>query len=135
MIRFDNIKKNSFRIDITPLIDVVFQVIIFLILSLGKINLFLDIKLPKLEESFNNENRNVPIISLQKLSTGHYNILWNQNSIGLLEIESYLQKEKPEKLILKADQDIPYSFFMQVLGKIQKHQNVELLLEYELDKK
>ena len=135
MIQFKNEKKSSFLMDITPLIDVIFQVILFLILSVGKINFFLDIKLPKLEESYTSENKNVPIISLQKVPTGHYNILWNQKNIGLLEIESYLQKEKPEKLILRADKDIPYGFFMQVLGKIQKQQNVELFLEYELDTK
>ncbi|GIX41271.1 MAG: biopolymer transport protein ExbD [Leptospiraceae bacterium] len=134
MIQFKKVKQNSFRIDITPLIDVVFLIIVFLILTLGKIHSFLNIELPKLEESFVSTNSNIPVLSIQRLSNEHYNILWNKKPIEMIEIESYIKREKPDKIILKCDKDIPYGFFMMILSKIQKNQNIELMLEYEMDK-
>jgi biopolymer transport protein ExbD len=131
MIQFKNIKQNTFRIDITSLIDVVFLIIVFLILSLGKVSSFLNIQLPKLEESYSQSEMNIPILSIYKSESGHYNILWNNKSIELFEMESLIRTNKPEKIILKCDKDVPYGFLMQIFEKIQKNQNIELLLEYE----
>jgi biopolymer transport protein ExbD len=131
MIQFKNIKQNTFRIDITSLIDVVFLIIVFLILSLGKVSSFLNIQLPKLEESYSQSEMNIPILSIYKSESGHYNILWNNKSIELFEMESLIRTNKLEKIILKCDKDVPYGFLMQIFEKIQKNQNIELLLEYE----
>ncbi len=135
MITFKNIKKNPFRIDITSLIDVVFLIIIFLMLNLGKIHSYLNIDLPKLEDFTSNIEEKIPVISMQKTTSYHYNLFWNKNPTSLIEIENKIKQEKPEKIILKIDKEIPYGLVMEVLHKIQKHQNIKLLLEYELANK
>ncbi len=133
MIEFRYNKPYTFKIDITSLIDVVFLIIIFLILSLGKIHSFLNIELPRLEEPSITSSSNIPVLAIQKTESNHYNILWNGQNIELLELEFRLKEQKPEKIILKIDKNIPYGFVVEVFARIQKNQNIQLLLEYEVD--
>ncbi len=133
MIEFRYNKPSSFKIDITSLIDVVFLIIIFLILSLGKIHSFLNIELPRLEDSGVTSSSNIPVLAIQKTETSHYNILWNGKDIELLELEFILKEQKPDKIILKIDKNIPYGFVVEVFARIQKNQNIQLYLEYEVD--
>lgn len=122
--------KSSFSIEITPLIDVVFQLIVFLILSLGKMHSFLNIQLPKLDQIGIDSETKIPIISL-RLENQKTEVYWNQKKINIQEIQEYLLKENPKKIILKADKDITYGNVILVFGEIQKFSEVELFLEYE----
>lgn len=133
MIQFEYKKYNSFKIDITPLIDVVFLIIIFLILSLGKIHSFLSIELPKLEETYITSFSNTPVLTIQKLETYDYNLFWNGKDIELRDLDHLIKNLKPEKIILKIDKNIPYGFVVEVLARIQRNQNIQVLLEYEVD--
>ncbi|MCS7204459.1 MAG: biopolymer transporter ExbD [Leptospiraceae bacterium] len=125
-------KKKSFNIDITPLVDVIFLVIIFLILNVGKIHSFLNIQLPKSEVNLIEVKGKIPTISIV-YEKNHYEIYWNQQIISLNQISEFLIQSHTEKIILKADKDVPYGIVVRVLSEIKKSKSVELLLEYEVE--
>ncbi len=122
--------KGNFSIEITPLVDVVFQLIVFLMLSLGKMHSFLNIQLPALNQIGVDSESQIPTISL-RLENQITEVYWNQKKITIKEIQEYLLKEKPKKIILKADKKVTYEDVILIFGEIQKFSDVELLLEYE----
>lgn len=131
-MKFQYPKKVQFNIDIAPLIDVVFQLIVFLLLSLGKAHLFLNIELPKLDKEGIESEFNIPVISIEYSSEKSV-IYWNSNKILLKEIKEYIKKENPKKMILKVDKKVPYGEVLPVLAEIQNFSSIELLLEYEME--
>lgn len=131
-MKFQYPKKNQFNIDIAPLIDVVFQLIVFLLLSLGKAHFFLNIELPKLDKEGIESEFNIPVISIEYKSEKSI-IYWNSIRILLKEIKEYIKKENPKKIILKSDKKVPYGEVISVLAEIQNFSSIELLLEYEME--
>lgn len=132
MIRFQY-KKEDFRLDITPLIDVIFLVIIFLILNLGSIYSFLQMELPRLEEEFPSSSAPVNRIVLQKHQDA-VAIFWNGEKIPLEDlqlIEKKMQEATQKKVIIDADKEITYGLLLQVLAKLKKVPGVEVYFTYE----
>ncbi|MFN3604629.1 MAG: ExbD/TolR family protein [Leptonema sp. (in: bacteria)] len=132
-MKFSYPQKNSLNLDITPLIDVVFQLIIFLLLSLGKVHSFLNLELPKLDQTIVELNEKTSILTLQ-YENQQSKIYWNTEKVSLKEIRERILKENPKKIILKADKKIPYGEVLPIFAEIQNFSSIELLLEYEVQK-
>ncbi len=122
--------KSKLSMDLTPLIDVMFQVIFFLILSLGKTNYNITLNLPRLNDKGLTLEKEVPIIAIKKEEEQIY---WNQEKISLQELELKILNENIENVILKIDKEVVYGKIIKVLSVLQKNEKIILNFEYEME--
>ena len=115
MIYFNETKKEQAQINILPMIDVIFAILSFLIISslyLTKINT-IPLQLP-LSDSTKRLDKKSLIISIDKNS----NIYLNQEITNINKLRFDLKskiKDKNLNIILSADKDISYGEFVSVL--------------------
>lgn len=108
-------KKVSLSFDMAPLIDIVFQLLIFFMLSSSFLNPALRLDLPKAVY----QDQKVPeqtVISIDQSGT----IFLNTAKTSLRELKSQLEvvfeKAKSKKSVhLRGDQNMPYKFFVEVM--------------------
>lgn len=108
-------KKVSLSFDMAPLIDIVFQLLIFFMLSSSFLNPALRLDLPKAVY----EDQKAPeqtIISVDRSGT----IFLNTAKTSLRELKSQLEvvfekAESKKSVHLRGDQNMPYKFFVEVM--------------------
>lgn len=119
---------NDFLPDLTPLIDVVFILIIFLILSINTASFSLEVNLPE------DKDNSSKVISDNKYLEIHLlkNNIWKVGSKTFLneeEFRDYLllqhKKNKDRKLIILADDDSSVGKLISVLTFLKK-QNIQM---------
>jgi len=108
-------RKDDFRTDLTPLIDVIFQLLVFFILTSSFLLPHLKLSLPEAEQ--NAEQRNPPRLVLSIDAQGHYFL--NQNAVAATELEFSIQKQLQEleirDLHFQADKKLPYDTILQAM--------------------
>ncbi|OQY07326.1 MAG: biopolymer transporter ExbD [Fusobacteriia bacterium 4572_132] len=118
-MRFKKIKRRNNQdlfLEITPLIDVVFLLLIFFMVSTTfvDVNTGINIVLPQSTITEISENREI-IISITK----NKKIYINKRQIGLTNFEKNLEKEielnQKSNVIIKADKDIEYGFVVKIM--------------------
>jgi biopolymer transport protein ExbD len=119
---------NDFLPDLTPLIDVVFILIIFLILSINTASFSLEVNLPE------DKDNSSKVISDNKYLEIHLlkNNVWKVGSKTFLDEEefrdyllSHHKKNKDRKLIILADNDSSVGKLISVLTFLKK-QNIQM---------
>ena len=107
-------KKLSLGLDLAPLIDVVFQLLIFFMLSSSFLTPALKLRLPTAVTQDQREKERI-IVSIDK--TG--NIFLNSSRVSLVDFRSQLQAKlasDPNKSIhLRGDREISYRLFVEVM--------------------
>ena len=121
-MRFRREEEDSFAMDMTPLIDVVFLLIIFFMVSTVFIDFSrkMDINLPTSKSSLVDEtpkNLEIQMSKDKKMTLAGKNI----NILGLEQILKKLDVEsKKQTAIIRADKVLPYGEVIEVMGILQK---------------
>jgi biopolymer transport protein ExbD len=121
-MQFRREEEDNFALDMTPMIDVVFLLIIFFMVSTVFVDFSrrMDINLPSSKSSVIDET----VKSLEIEMTKDKKILMMGKQITLLGLETTLSKMefkgKKQSAIIRADKSLPYGDVIQVMGLLQK---------------
>ena len=113
-----NVNQSSeANLDLTPIVDVVFNLLIFFALSLNfsEITSSLNIKLPKAKSSETLSEMQI-IISIEKDNK----IYINDKAFYYDEISKYLSnRDKDKTIVIKADESIDHGFVVNIMDMVK----------------
>ena len=126
-MRFRSENDENFSFDLTPLVDVVFLLLIFFMVSTVFIDFKrqMDISLPSSKSSAPSEVLEPVKVDL----TVDRQIFLNGEKINLKEFESALSRISPSKkksAIIRADKNLPYGNVIKVMGMLQSAQILDI---------
>jgi biopolymer transport protein ExbD len=109
-------KKNTIGRDLTPLIDVIFQLLLFFMLTSSYIKPSIPLKLPQASNKDKLKEQDI-ILTVNKDETVYLNN--RQVSLDSLEVElkGALSKDKDRRVIFQGDENILYKKFVAVMDK------------------
>lgn len=125
-------RRESLSMDLTPLIDMVFLLLIFFLVTstFKKDELALLLKLPKTEEGTSSQKK-IDQLTIE-LSSGEVAV--NGKKSSMEELPATFQKAQKETLInLRVDGDVQYTRLVKVLDLLQvnKLENISLITDKE----
>jgi biopolymer transport protein ExbD len=121
-MRFRREEEDNFAFDMTPMIDVVFLLIIFFMVSTVFVDFSrkMDINLPTSKSSDIDESAKTIEVEMSK----DKKILLTGRPLTLLGLETTLAKmefkDKKPSAIIRADKSLAYGDVIQVMGILQK---------------
>jgi biopolymer transport protein ExbD len=121
-MRFRREEEDNFAFDMTPMIDVVFLLIIFFMVSTVFVDFSrkMDINLPTSKSSAIDERTKTLEVEMSK----DKKIFLAGKRLTLLGLETTLAKmefkDKKPSAIIRADKSLPYGDVIQVMGLLQK---------------
>ena len=121
-MRFRREEEDNFSFDMTPMIDVVFLLIIFFMVSTVFVDFSrkMDINLPTSKSSAIDESNKTLEVEMSK----DKKIFLAGKPLTLLGLETTLAKmefkDKKPSAIIRADKSLPYGDVIQVMGLLQK---------------
>ena len=121
-MRFRREEEDNFSFDMTPMIDVVFLLIIFFMVSTVFVDFSrkMDINLPTSKSSAIDERTKTLEVEMSK----DKKIFLAGKPLTLLGLETTLAKmefkDKKPSAIIRADKSLPYGDVIQVMGLLQK---------------
>jgi len=126
-MRFRGEGEEDFSLDLTPLIDVVFLLLIFFMVSTVFVDFKrqVDISLPSSKSSVLSEIQEPVRVEL----TIDKQIFLNGEKINLEEFESALSKisvSKKNAAIIRADKNLPYGNVIKIMGILQSAQILDI---------
>ena len=119
-MRFRDENEENFSFDLTPLVDVVFLLLIFFMVSTVFVDFKrqMDISLPSSKSSVPSEVREPVKVEL----TVDKQIFLNGEKVTLEEFESALLKisvSKNNAAVIRADKNLPYGNVIKIMGILQ----------------
>jgi biopolymer transport protein ExbD len=122
-MRFRTESEENFLVDLTPLIDVVFLLLIFFMVSTVFVDFKkqMDISLPSSKSSIASEVLKPVTVEL----TVDKKIFLNGEKIHISKFESALLKiteSKTKEAIIRADKNLPYGDVIKIMGMLQNAQ-------------
>ncbi len=119
-MRFRNEEEENFSLDLTPLVDVVFLLLIFFMVSTVFVDFKrrIDISLPTSKVSIPDETPK----ALELEITIDKQVFLNGSKVNLKSLESALKKidvDKKKAAIIRADKNLPYGDVIKVMGMLQ----------------
>jgi biopolymer transport protein ExbD len=127
-------KKVSLGLDMAPLIDVVFQLLIFFMLTSSFSNPSLKLSLPKAVTQDKKEPEYV-VVSIDKSGT----VFVDRTQIQLAELKGALSaklKMYPNKSVhFRGDQEIPYKLFVQVMDTARQAGASQINIVHQSDER
>jgi biopolymer transport protein ExbD len=121
-MRFRREEEDNFSFDMTPMIDVVFLLIIFFMVSTVFVDFSrkMDINLPTSKSSAIDESTKTLEVEMSK----NKKIFLAGKPLTFLGLETTLAKmefkDKKPSAIIRADKSLPYGDVIQVMGLLQK---------------
>lgn len=113
-VEFIRPKKAGLSLDMAPLIDIVFQLLIFFMLSSSFMSPALKLNLPQAVKQDPMESERV-VVSIDEAG----NTFLNTASVSLAELkprlESLMKKDSKKAIHVRGDQEMPYKFFVEVM--------------------
>lgn len=106
-------KRASLSLDMTPMIDIVFQLLIFFMLTSSFLTPALKLTLPK-SVSRDAAQQERLVISIEKQG----GIYVNTQKVPLEQLKIYLEEKlgnSPQPVHLRGDAEMPYKLFVQVM--------------------
>ena len=122
-MRFRDQNEEDFSLDLTPLIDVVFLLLIFFMVSTVFVDFKkqMDISLPSSKSSTLSERLKPVTVEL----TVDKKIFLNGEKIHISKLESALSKidkSETKEAIIRADKNLPYGDVIKIMGMLQNAQ-------------
>ncbi len=121
-MRFRREEEDSFAFDMTPMIDVVFLLLIFFMVSTVFVDFSkkMDINLPTSKSSALDESTKTLEVEMSKdkkifLAGKPLTLLGLETTLARMEL-----KDKKPSAIIRADKSLPYGDVIQVMGLLQK---------------
>ena len=126
-MRFRTGNEENFSLDLTPLVDVVFLLLIFFMVSTVFVDFKrqMDISLPSSKSSLASEALEPVKVEL----TVDKQIFLNGKKIKIEEIEPALSKipsSKKKSAVIRADKNLPYGNVIKVMGILQNAQILDI---------
>lgn len=107
-------RKPSLGLDMTPMIDIVFQLLIFFMLSSSFLNPSLNLTLPKAVQHDKQEPEKV-IVSADKTGNIYVNTQKVPKEQLKAQLESRFAKDLKKAVHLRGDGEMPYKFFVEIM--------------------
>jgi biopolymer transport protein ExbD len=107
-------KRISLGLDMAPLIDIVFQLLIFFMLSSSFLNPALKLDLPQAVKHDSNEPQQV-VVSIDKTGKIFINTVETTMEQFKTDLKSKLGTDSKKSVHLRGDKDMPYRFFVQLM--------------------
>lgn len=127
-------KRVSLALDMAPLIDIVFQLLIFFMLSSSFFNPALKLNLPKAVQQDRREPERV-IVSIDRMGT----VSVNAARVPMAKLQAHLEAkliQDPRKSIhLRGDQDMPYRLFVEVMDLARQAGARQINIVHEAERK
>ncbi len=125
-------RREAISMDLTPLIDMVFLLLVFFLVTstFKKDELALLLKLPKSEQGAGNEQKQNHLT----IELSNDDIAVNGKKSSVEELPSTFQGTTPETLVnLRVDGDVRYQRLVKVLDLLQIHklENISLITDKE----
>ena len=122
-MRFRTENEEDFSVDLTPLIDVVFLLLIFFMVSTVFVDFKkqMDISLPSSKSSILSEVLKPVTVEL----TVDKQIFLNGEKVNIRKFESALLKiaeSETKEAIIRADKNLPYGEVIKIMGMLQNAQ-------------
>jgi len=114
-------RSRSLKFAITPMIDIVFLLIIFFLVSTHfvKSETLAEVDLPAASEAENEEvssrRMTVTVLADGSYSTGNRPIKWTDLEAKLLSIEKPSEDEEEFEVRIRSDKQTPYKFVKRIL--------------------
>lgn len=126
-------KREQLAMDLTPLIDMVFLLLVFFLVTsvFKKDELALLLKLPKAEQGKSDDQKKQDHLTIELSSD---DIAINGKKSNMEELPATFQKTAKETLVnLRVDGDVKYQRLVKVLDLLQlnKLENISLITEKE----
>ena len=126
-MRFRDKNEENFSFDLTPLVDVVFLLLIFFMVSTVFVDFKrqMDISLPSSKSSVPSEVKEPVKVEL----TVDKQIFLNGEKVTLEEFESALSKisvSNNNAAVIRADKDLPYGNVIKIMGILQSAQILDI---------
>ncbi|MBI3306298.1 MAG: biopolymer transporter ExbD [Candidatus Omnitrophica bacterium] len=107
-------RKSSLGLDMTPMIDIVFQLLIFFMLSSSFLNPSLKLTLPKAIQQDQREPEKI-VVSADK----NGNIYVNTQKVPREQLKAQLENrfagDVKKAVHLRGDAEMPYKFFVEIM--------------------
>lgn len=107
---FDDLDEDP-QIDLTPLIDVIFMLVIFFVMTMTFSQPVLDLTLPAAENSLAEKNNQSLILQVNANGT----IQWNDRVLTKDELPSFLDEHPDGLLTLMIDEKAPFESFVSIV--------------------
>ena len=127
---FKGENENENSINILPMIDIIFAILSFFIISslyLTKVD-SIKVNLPK-SSSAEREQNKMQIITVDK----NKKIYFQSNEILFkniyLSIQKYTENMEEPLVILRADNSVNYGFIIKILDQLRKIENLKIAIE------
>ncbi len=126
-------RREQLTMDLTPLIDVVFLLLIFFLVTsvFKKEEVALLLQLPKTEQGQGSNEKKIEEITIELTDS---EVAFNGKKTSMEELSGSLEGSKPETLInLRVDGDVKYDRLVKVLDLLssKKLENISLITNKE----
>ncbi len=110
------LKEEDVGIDLTPLIDIILQLIVFFVLTTAFVPFLVNVELPKALSSPSNEER-VVVITLTKGG----DIYWDKEVVSLSELPKRVETTGIEvKYLIRGDKGAEYGKVVALISELKK---------------
>ncbi len=113
-------RKSAIGLDMAPLIDVIFLLLIFFMLSSSFLKPSMELKLPQAMATIDKTIPEAIVVSAAK--DGELSLNGNQVNLDNLQssLKNLMQKTPDEPAVhVKGDKDMPYSVFVSVMNQLR----------------
>lgn len=123
-------RKSRLSMDLAPLIDVVFQLLVFFMLTSSFANPAMKLVLPQASAAGQMEQENI-VISIDRDGQ----IFLNDRKMALESLRPELQKllaaREDQSVHVRGDQQMPYKFFIQVMDLAKQAGATQVNIVYQ----
>ncbi|MBI3999501.1 MAG: biopolymer transporter ExbD [Candidatus Omnitrophica bacterium] len=113
-MEFIRLKKVSLSFDMAPLIDIVFQLLIFFMLSSSFLNPALKLSLPKAQIHDSKEPQQI-VVSIDREGK----VFVNKNQVSMADLKTQLEQgllqDSKKSVHIRGDKEMAYKYFVQAM--------------------
>jgi len=132
MVKLNKQASRSFSLDLVPMINVVFLLLIFFMLTSTGIQQYKDIELPVAQSSDEINRRNIVVVVFPDGRIFLDKVSMDLESLAI-ELEKELRKAKNRSIEIQADKDVPFEVFGKIIEKAQNAGGVDFIMTTQSD--